>query len=114
MFCKLARYTGVVIHQVRGHTVDEQGRCTHWHSELDVVANRCIVCDEFWACHSCHEELAGHDFGRVLKSDLGPAVLCGCCGDTLSYRQYAAVTACPLCEHPFNPGCKLHEELYFA
>lgn len=46
---------------IRGRLVDGQGRCVHWHSPLDVVANRFACCDEYYACYRCHDELAGHD-----------------------------------------------------
>lgn len=38
---------------IRGRLVDGQGRCVHWHSPLDVVANRFACCDEYYACYRC-------------------------------------------------------------
>lgn len=101
---------------VRGVAVDAMGRCAHYRSVRDVVANKCATCGEYWACHACHEELADHPFGRmdVAAAD---AVLCGACGTTMDYARYAhgeGAPACCACGHLFNPGCSLHAGIYFA
>lgn len=98
---------------IRGDLVDNQGRCTHYHSERDVVANWCTTCQAMWACHACHEEATDHPFGRVELSSSIPAVLCGVCGKSLSAAEYDSVSACPGCGAQFNPGCRLHRHLYF-
>lgn len=82
--------------KIHGIDVDPQGRCAHWHSEHDVVANTCGACHKLWACSLCHDELADHRFVGVDKQLR--SVMC---------------SACPSCGHPFNPGCKLHESVYF-
>lgn len=82
--------------KIHGIDVDPQGRCAHWHSECDVVANTCGACHKLWACSLCHDELADHRFVGVDKHLR--SVMCG---------------PCPSCGHPFNPGCKLHENVYF-
>ena len=79
--------------KIHGIDVDPQGRCAHWHSERDVIANTCGACLKLWACSLCHDELADHRFVGVDK-------------------QLRSVM-CPSCGHPFNPGCKLHENVYF-
>ena len=28
--------------------IDAEGRCKHWHSPLDVVANKCAACGEYF------------------------------------------------------------------
>ena len=61
---------------IHGIDVDSQGRCAHWHSERDVVAN-----------------------------------MCGACGHMMTHAEYGI--SCPSCGHPFNPGCKTHEDVYF-
>lgn len=97
--------------QIRGIDVDAEGRCAHYHTELDVVANRCTLCGEFWACHECHAELAGHSFGRVGEGV--PAVMCGVCGLIMDHATYVAAPCCPSCGHAFNPRCLLHAHKYF-
>lgn len=93
---------------IHGVDVDSEGRCKHWHSERDVVANTCGTCGKLWACSLCHEELTDHAFGAVDKQL--PSVVCGVCGRRMTFDEYGA--ACPGCGHPFNPGCKLHEGTY--
>ncbi len=97
--------------EIHGVAVDSQGRCGHYHSPRDVVANKCDTCGSFWACHKCHEELAGHPFGRMDSHH--KAVLCGNCGKLMNRVEYESSFACPQCEHEFNPGCKTHRDLYF-
>ena len=46
--------------------IDAEGRCKHWHSPLDVVANKCATCGKFFACALCHAELTDHEFGPML------------------------------------------------
>lgn len=93
---------------MRGLLIDGEGRCVHYHGPFDVVGNKCATCIQWWACHACHEELAGHPFGRVLIDD--PSSLeCGSCGELLSYGH----EQCPQCGHQFNPGCSLHRDFYF-
>ena len=94
--------------------IDAEGRCAHWHSSVDVVANKCATCGKWFACSLCHAELADHPFGPM---PLGiPAARCGVCGHTMDYREYSAAsaaTACPACGHGFNSGCGLHANIYF-
>ncbi|APT91617.1 CHY zinc finger [Corynebacterium phocae] len=87
--------------------IDPQGRCAHWHSSVDVVANKCATCGQWFACYLCHPE--GHPFGPV--ADGVPAVMCGACGQVMTRADYGP--ACPGCGHPFNPGCKQHSGVYF-
>ncbi|WP_156191481.1 CHY zinc finger protein [Corynebacterium kalinowskii] len=94
---------------IRGRTVDKHGRCEHYHSELDVVANKCATCGEYWACYQCHQE-SGHAFGAMPRDE--KAVMCGVCGHEMTAAEYA--DSCPKCGAQFNPGCKLHAGIYFA
>lgn len=72
---------------IRGRLVDGQGRCVHWHSPLDVVANRFACCDEYYACYRCHDELTGHD--RIAWRDMDSlAVMCGVCRHQMTPREY--------------------------
>ncbi|MEF2979001.1 CHY zinc finger protein [Subtercola sp. YIM 133946] len=101
--------------RVLGPTVDDQTRCVHYRSELDVIAIRFACCGEYYPCHLCHAENAGHDArtwpaGRRNER----AVLCGVCHTELTIAEYLGVDACPHCAAAFNPGCRLHSHLYFA
>ncbi|MDO5032609.1 CHY zinc finger protein [Corynebacterium sp.] len=91
-------------------SIDAEGRCRHWHSLVDVVANKCATCQEWFACAQCHAELRDHPFGRMPKAET--CVMCGVCGQQMDYATYSAYE-CPGCGHPFNPGCSLHADIYF-
>jgi uncharacterized CHY-type Zn-finger protein len=102
------------LQRVLGSPVDEQTRCTHYRTPLDVVAIKFRCCLEYYPCHLCHEESAGHPAVQwPVEEQDAEAVLCGVCRTELSAREYLAVHDCPRCAAPFNPGCRLHADLYF-
>jgi uncharacterized CHY-type Zn-finger protein len=107
----------VVIHDttVFGVAVDQETRCAHYGSECDIIAIKFKCCGEWYPCHSCHAELAGHAPERWPAADFDThAVLCGACGNQLSVREYLACSSvCPRCGRDFNPGCANHHGLYF-
>ncbi|XMX15195.1 CHY zinc finger protein [Corynebacterium aurimucosum] len=96
--------------QIQG-AIDAEGRCRHWHTLVDVIANKCHTCGGWFACSLCHAELTDHDFGPMPKDEL--CVLCGVCGRTMTYAEYSAYK-CPACGHAFNTGCALHAGTYFS
>ena len=99
---------------VRGAVVDTETRCIHYSTELDVIAIRFFCCGEFYPCHLCHEEAVDHQSERwPIDRRNEPAVLCGRCGHVLTVGEYGAAETCPSCGGMFNPGCKLHWNLYF-
>jgi uncharacterized CHY-type Zn-finger protein len=101
--------------QVKGRVVDDQTRCVHYHSPLDVIALKFACCGQYYPCFYCHEEEAGHEPRRWRPDQFETrAVLCGVCRGELSIREYfAAGYACPFCAAAFNPGCRNHNHLYF-
>ena len=99
---------------VLGPVVDGQTRCVHYRTPLDVIAIKFACCREFYPCHLCHTEAANHVAAQwPVDSRAEPAVLCGVCGCLLAITEYLGVDSCPACAAAFNPGCKLHTELYF-
>lgn len=98
--------------QVYGHTVDAHTRCTHYHSELDIIAIKFKCCEKYFPCYKCHE---GHAIERWTRADLEHerVVLCGECWSELTFAEYAAGPACMRCHARFNPGCLLHYDIYF-
>ena len=90
--------------------IDAEGGCRHWHTLVDVVANKCHTCGGWFACSLCHAELTDHDFGPMPKDEL--CVMCGACGRTMTFAEYSAYK-CPACGHAFNTGCALHAGTYF-
>lgn len=102
-------------HTVRGLPIDDQTRCTHWQSELDIIALRIHCCRDWYPCYDCHAETTDHP-ATVWPLDQRDteAILCGACGHTLTINQYLACeSTCPACAAPFNPGCATHAHLYF-
>ncbi|WP_299167425.1 CHY zinc finger protein [uncultured Arthrobacter sp.] len=86
----------------------------HYRTELDIVAIRFKCCGEFYPCHLCHAETAGHDaVVWPLGERSAQAILCGVCSRTMSIRDYLEADGCSSCKSPFNPGCRLHRHLYF-
>ncbi|MFL0684154.1 MAG: CHY zinc finger protein [Algoriphagus aquaeductus] len=109
---KVSQIRGV---NVFGKPVDNQTRCVHWHSELDIIAIKFKCCDKYYPCFSCHEEEADHEHRVWPKAEFDQkAILCGVCGNELSIKDYmASNNTCPHCKSGFNPGCSKHYHLYF-
>ena len=42
--------------EVKGKPVDDQTRCEHYHSPLDIIAIKFKCCDDYFPCYQCHEE----------------------------------------------------------
>lgn len=108
------RHPGTGRPNVLGSVVDGQTRCIHYRTARDVIAIKFACCGEFYPCHLCHAEGAGHVAEQwPAGSRAEQAVLCGVCGRLLTINGYLAAESCPGCAAAFNPGCKLHSELYF-
>ena len=48
--------------KIHGIGLDKAGRCTHYHTQLDIAALLCAKCRKYYACYSCHDELEDHPF----------------------------------------------------
>jgi len=94
-----------------GKLTDDQGRCIHYHSPLDIIANKCGKCGHFYACYKCHDELEDHKF-EPLPSSQRWTVMCGVCGRQCSYDEYSKLKECPDCKSSFNPKCAEHKSCY--
>ncbi|PWK15940.1 DUF1284 domain-containing protein [Tumebacillus permanentifrigoris] len=101
--------------KVYGVQVDEQTRCKHYYSEIDIIALKFGCCERYYPCYECHLEAADHPpkpWPRARFDE--PAVLCGACGHELTVQAYKSCESkCPSCQAAFNPGCLLHHHLYF-
>lgn len=99
---------------MRGAVVDGMTRCVHYRTPVDIVAIRFACCGEYYPCHLCHAETAGHPARQwgVDQHDVR-AILCGACGAELTIAEYRGVSGCPRCRAPFNERCALHAHLYF-
>ena len=101
---------------VRGKILDEETRCAHYHTVIDRIAIKFYCCDTYYPCYECHKEdgCGAPAIWPKEKFD-EKAVLCGGCGFELSIEEYLACNSvCPTCLAGFNPGCSLHQHLYFA
>ncbi|WP_430297767.1 CHY zinc finger protein [Sinomonas sp. B1-1] len=47
--------------RVFGATVDDQTRCVHYRTEVDVVAIKFACCLRYYPCHLCHAEDTDHE-----------------------------------------------------
>ncbi|WP_084421148.1 CHY zinc finger protein [Algoriphagus vanfongensis] len=109
---KVSQIRGI---NVFGKPVDNQTRCVHWHSDLDIIAIKFKCCEKYYPCYSCHEEEAEHEPKVWPREEFDQkAILCGVCGTELSIADYmASNNTCPKCQSAFNPGCSKHYHLYF-
>ncbi|MBO0596250.1 hypothetical protein I2485_00645 [Nesterenkonia sp. E16_7] len=104
-----------VVSRVLGSPVDDQTRCKHYRTPLDVVAIKFWCCQEYYPCHLCHQESADHPAAQwPVDEQASKAILCGVCTSELSVCEYLEVGSCPHCAAPFNPRCHLHADLYFV
>lgn len=101
--------------QINGKIYDDETRCEHYHSRLDIVAIKFYCCNEYYPCITCHKETADHEV-HVWPADNfnEKAVMCGKCKTEMTIQDYlSSGSKCPFCKAQFNEGCKLHQHLYF-
>ncbi|MCB0492011.1 MAG: chromophore lyase [Cyclobacteriaceae bacterium] len=101
--------------KINGKIIDNETRCTHYHSSNDVIAIKFKCCNQYYPCHQCHEEDAGHSAEVWSTNDFDKmAVFCGVCKTELTIHQYLdSHNGCPHCKASFNPNCSKHYHLYF-
>jgi uncharacterized CHY-type Zn-finger protein len=101
--------------KVNGVEIDRETRCAHYSGANDVIAIKFKCCGNWYPCHECHAELAGHTVVVWPKEEFAtPAILCGACGYQLTARDYLDCdSVCPRCRRQFNPGCADHRHFYF-
>ncbi|WP_040606406.1 CHY zinc finger protein [Salsuginibacillus kocurii] len=101
---------------VCGVNLDQESRCAHYATSLDIVALKCICCEVFYACHQCHQELVVAAFEPWPASRKHePSVLCGHCGQLMTFESYLSSNyQCLNCRAAFNPGCGRHTHFYFS
>ncbi len=101
--------------EVKGKIIDDETRCEHYHSSLDVIAIKFKCCSEYYPCFECHEETVNHKAEAWKKNELHTkAILCGLCKNELTIQQYFDCNnECPNCKAKFNPDCSRHYHLYF-
>jgi len=100
---------------VKGKLIDDQTRCIHWHSPLDIIAIKFKCCNTYYPCYECHQESVDHKPQVWAKNERNKkAILCGVCKTELTIREYFdSADICPYCKSSFNPNCSRHYHLYF-
>jgi uncharacterized CHY-type Zn-finger protein len=101
--------------QLKGKLIDDQTRCIHYQSALDIIAIKFKCCDTYYPCYECHAEEAGHKAQTWSKEEYNTsAILCGNCKTEMSINAYLqSNNQCPSCNANFNPKCSKHYHLYF-
>ena len=65
---------------VYGKVIDDNTRCEHYHSALDIIAIKFKCCDKYYPCYQCHEQTADHAAQTWNKNEWDTkAILCGIC-----------------------------------
>lgn len=75
--------------KIYGFLVDNESRCQHYHTELDIVALKCFECLNYYACYQCHDSLEEHSFRAYpcqLKQD--KVLICGVCQHEMTIEEY--------------------------
>lgn len=100
---------------VYGKTVDDETRCVHYQTQVDIIAIKFYCCQTYFPCYKCHDEYQNHPKKLWPKANFDQkAILCGVCKNELTIQDYLNChSTCPNCHSNFNPGCQLHSHLYF-
>ncbi|MFO3688430.1 CHY zinc finger protein [Staphylococcus felis] len=100
---------------IHGAITDDEGRCEHYHSPLDVIAIKFKCCNKYYACFKCHNEAEHHRIQRWNADEFDQkAVLCGVCKHEMTINEYMMIESCPHCGAHFNSRCKFHYHHYFT
>ena len=100
---------------IKGKILDDQTRCIHYHSPLDIIAIKFKCCNDYYPCYYCHEEGTDHNVETWEKNEYNiKAVLCGVCKYEMTIQEYFdSLNKCPSCGSKFNPKCNDHHHFYF-
>jgi uncharacterized CHY-type Zn-finger protein len=101
--------------KIYGKLIDDNTRCTHYHSVEDIIAIKLKCCNKYYACIECHNELEEHEAIVWDKNEFETlAIICGNCSSEISIKNYFDCdNQCPSCKSLFNPKCINHYHLYF-
>jgi uncharacterized CHY-type Zn-finger protein len=101
--------------EIYGDLLDDNTRCTHYHSSLDIIAIKMKCCGNYYACISCHNEIEKHQTAVWTKDEFEKkAIICGICKTELTIAEYLSCNSkCPNCKSGFNPKCSNHYHYYF-
>jgi uncharacterized CHY-type Zn-finger protein len=102
-------------HMIFGTLTDDNTRCTHYNSVLDIITIKFKCCNKYYACIHCHNDAADHAETVWLKNEFDTkAILCGNCKAEMTIAEYLdCKNECPACSSKFNPKCSNHYDYYF-
>lgn len=96
-------------------TIDDVGRCKHYHQQNDTTLIKFKCCDKYYPCYKCHSENESHGAQVWQENEFyGKAILCGVCRNELTIHEYLQNDTCLYCSTEFNPNCAKHYDKYFA
>ena len=72
--------------KVYGSLVDNETRCTHYHTFLDVIAIKFKCCNKYYPCYQCHEEHETHPIKRWSEQEFDEKAI------TVSYTHLTLPT----------------------
>lgn len=101
---------------IKGKIIDNETRCTHYHTEKDRIAIKFYCCKTYFPCYQCHQE-AGCGKPKQWPKDKfnQEAIICGACGEEMTINAYLESDhICPNCQAAFNTNCSFHKHLYFS
>ena len=99
--------------KIHGIGLDKAGRCTHYHTQLDIAALLCAKCRKYYACYSCHDELEDHPFAPTTPEEAYP-VLCGNCGRKLTLQEIQKKAAALTAMQDLIQNAVYNENIYFC
>lgn len=97
--------------KIHGIGLDKAGRCTHYHTQLDIAALLCAKCRKYYRAILVMMNWKIIHLPQQHRKKL-----------ILFYAETAAGNlhfrntkgSCPYCHAGFNPKCSLHENIYFC
>lgn len=101
---------------VKGNVIDNETRCSHYHTEKDRVAIKFYCCKTYFSCYLCHKEAGCGQLQTWPKNKFNQkGILCGACGEEMTINAYLKSSDnCPNCQAAFNPNCSVHKHYYFS
>ena len=100
--------------EVYGKVIDDNTRCEHYHSPVDIIAIKFKCGNKYYACYQCHKEAAAHEAQTWSKDEWNTKAVLLACKTELTVHDYVrSGNHCPNCKEGFNPNCSKHYHLYF-
>ena len=99
--------------KVYGSLIDNETRCIHYHTFLDIIAIKFKCCEKYYPCYQCHNEHESHNIQRWSAEEFHKRRYFVEFVKMNSIHDYMMTETCPNCQAHFNSRCKFHYHLYF-